>query len=80
LWTFKRFSEIGAKAHGLPGHQHLARLQVPPQDVISGTQDWVYEHLGALFWVVEVWSPNKEAGITTTSGSTGFRDHPVETI
>ena len=31
LWSYKRFSEMGAKAHRLPGHQHLARLQVPPE-------------------------------------------------
>ena len=31
LWSIKRFSEMGDRAHGLPGDQHLARLQVPPE-------------------------------------------------
>ena len=35
-----------------------------PKETIGGTQDWVYEHLGALFWVVEIWAPNREAGIS----------------
>ena len=31
LWTYKRFSELGTRAHRLSGGQHLARLQVPPE-------------------------------------------------
>ena len=31
LWSFKRFSALGAEAHRLPGREHLARLQVPPE-------------------------------------------------
>ena len=30
-----------------------------PKEVITGTQDWIYEHLGALFWTVEIWAPNR---------------------
>ncbi|KZS01174.1 Uncharacterized protein APZ42_002243, partial [Daphnia magna] len=48
------------------------------KEVITGTQDWVYEHLGALFWVVELWSPNKEAGIEGYKWIDWYRDHPVE--
>ena len=40
--------------------------------LITGTQDWVYEHLGALFWTVEIWSrPTKKPASPTTCGSTG---------
>jgi hypothetical protein len=77
LWIYKR-CPTRRQAHRLPGHQHLARLQVPPQGVITGTQDWVYEHLGALFWTVELWAPNKEAGITDYKWIDWYRDHPVE--
>jgi hypothetical protein len=49
-----------------------------PRKVITGTQDWVYEHLGALFWTVEIWAPNKEAGITEYDWIDWYRDHPVE--
>jgi len=44
----------GRRAHRLPRPSHLARLQIPPERTIGGTQDWLYEHLGALFWVVEL--------------------------
>ena len=37
-----------------------------------------YEHLGALFWTVEIWAPNKEAGITDYKWIEWYRDHPVE--
>ncbi|MFY8088298.1 MAG: carboxypeptidase, partial [Rubrivivax sp.] len=49
-----------------------------PKEVITGTQDWVYEHLGALFWTVEIWSPNKEAGITDYAWIDWYRNHPPE--
>ncbi|MCC7150792.1 MAG: carboxypeptidase, partial [Rubrivivax sp.] len=45
---------------------------------IGGAQDWIYEHLGALFWTVEIWSPNKEAGIEGYKWTEWFREHPVE--
>ena len=41
-------------------------------------RDWVYEHLGALFWVVEIWAPNKEAGIGDYKWIDWYREHPVE--
>jgi hypothetical protein len=46
--------------------------------VITGTQDWIYEHLGALFWTVEIWAPNKEAGITDYEWIDWYREHPPE--
>ena len=38
----------------------------------------MYEHLGALFWVVEIWAPNREAGITDYKWIDWYREHPVE--
>ncbi|HEV7915513.1 MAG TPA: M14 family metallopeptidase, partial [Albitalea sp.] len=78
LWTYKRFSEIGAKLTGYPAVSIWHDFKYQPKDVITGTQDWVYEHLGALFWVVEIWSPNKEAGIADYKWIDWYREHPVE--
>ncbi len=78
LWSYKRFSEIGARLSGYPAISIWHDFRYHPKDVITGTQDWVYEHLGALFWVVEIWSPNKEAGITDYKWIDWYRDHPVE--
>ncbi|MDQ6627480.1 MAG: carboxypeptidase, partial [Pseudomonadota bacterium] len=78
LWSIKRFSEIGAKATGYPAISIWHDFKYHPKDIISGTQDWVYEHLGALFWVVEIWAPNVEAGITDYKWIDWYREHPVE--
>ena len=78
LWTYKRFSEIGAKLTGYPAISIWHDFKYHPKDVITGTQDWLYEHLGALFWVVEIWSPNKEAGIADYKWIDWYREHPVE--
>ena len=78
LWSIKRFSELGAKLSGYPAISIWHDFKYHPKEVISGTQDWVYEHLGALFWVVEIWAPNKEAGITDYKWIDWYREHPVE--
>jgi murein tripeptide amidase MpaA len=78
LWSIKRFSALGEKLTGYPAISIWHDFKYHPKDVITGTQDWVYEHLGALFWVVELWSPNKEAGVTDYKWIDWFRDHPVE--
>jgi len=44
--------------------------------VIGGTFDWLYEHLGMYTWVVEIWSPMREAGIEKYPYIDWFRDHP----
>jgi murein tripeptide amidase MpaA len=78
LWSYQRFSSLGEKLTGYPAINIFKDFKYHPKEVITGTQDWVYEHLGALFWVVEIWSPNKEAGITDYKWIDWFREHPVE--
>ena len=78
LWQYKRFSDLGAKSTGYPAISIFHEFKYHPKQVITGTQDWVYEHLGALFWTVEIWAPNKEAGITDYQWIEWYREHPVE--
>ena len=78
LWTYKRFSELGEKLTGYPAISIFHDFKYHPKEIITGTQDWLYEHLGALFWTVEMWAPNKEAGITDYDWIHWYRDHPVE--
>ena len=75
LWSYKRFSELGAKLSGYPAISIFHDFKYHPKEVIGGTQDWFYEYLGALFWVVELWSPNKEAGITDYKWIDWYREH-----
>ncbi len=78
LWSYKRFSAMGEAMTGYPAISIWHDFRYHPKDVITGTQDWLYEHLGALFWVVELWSPNREAGISGYKWIEWFREHPVE--
>ena len=78
LWTYQRFSDIGAKLSGYPAISVYHDFKYHPKEIITGTQDWIYEHLGALFWTVELWAPNKEAGITDYDWIHWYREHPVE--
>lgn len=77
LWTFKRFSALGTQHTGYPAASVWHEFRYHPKEVITGTQDWIYEHLGALFWVVEIWSPNREADITDYKWVDWYREHPV---
>ncbi len=78
LWMIKRLSEHGARLTGYPAISSWHDFKYHPKKHITGTQDWIYEHLGALFWTVEIWSPNKEAGITDYKWIEWYRDHPIE--
>ena len=78
LWMYKRLSDIGAKLTGYPAISIWHDFKYHPKQVITGTQDWIYEHMGALFWTVEIWAPNKEAGITDYKWIEWYREHPLE--
>jgi len=78
LWTYQRFSRLGEQLTGYPAVSMWHDFRYHPKETVSGTQDWLYEHLGALFWVVELWAPNKEAGIDNYPWVDWYREHPVE--
>ncbi|MBC7938892.1 MAG: carboxypeptidase, partial [Chitinophagaceae bacterium] len=78
LWMYKRLSAEGARLTGYPAISIWHDFKYHPKQFITGTQDWLYEHLGALFWTVEIWAPNKEAGITDYKWIEWYREHPPE--
>jgi murein tripeptide amidase MpaA len=78
LWKYQTFSKLGHQHTGYPAVSIWHDFRYHPKQVISGTQDWMYEHLGQLFWVVEIWAPNKEAGIEGYDWIHWYREHPVE--
>lgn len=78
LWLIKRLSALGEKLTGYPAISIFHDFKYHPKETITGTQDWLYEHLGTLFWTVELWAPNREAGITDYDYIHWYRDHPPE--
>jgi murein tripeptide amidase MpaA len=78
LWIYKRLSSVGEKLTGYPCISIWHDFKYHPKEIITGTQDWIYEHLGSLFWTVELWAPNREAGITGYDWVDWYREHPPE--
>ena len=78
LWVYQAVGTQGHRAHRLPGISVYHEFRYHPKSVIGGTFDWIYEHLGLFSWVVEIWSPMREAGITDYKYIDWFRDHPPE--
>ncbi|MGH6609337.1 MAG: M14 family zinc carboxypeptidase, partial [Burkholderiaceae bacterium] len=78
LWSYKRFSALGEQLTGYPAISIWHEFQYMPGEHISGSFDWIYEHLGMFTWTIEIWNPKKEAGIESKEWIHWFRDHPIE--
>jgi murein tripeptide amidase MpaA len=75
LWVFQTIGKHGEKTTGYPAISVFHEFKYHPKEVITGTQDWLYTDLGAFAWVVEIWSPMREAGVTNYKYIDWFRDH-----
>lgn len=78
LWEYQRQGKKGSDVTGYPNVSVYHEFRYHPKDVISGTFDWIYEHLGLYEWTIEIWCPMREAGITEYKYIDWFRSHPVE--
>jgi murein tripeptide amidase MpaA len=78
LWTYQTMGKRGEELTGYPAISVWHEFQYYPNEYISGTFDWIYEHLGRLTWTIEIWNPKKEAGIDNKDWIHWFRDHPIE--
>ncbi|MGH6740338.1 MAG: M14 family metallopeptidase, partial [Bradyrhizobium sp.] len=77
LWTYKKMGAKGTELTGYPAISVYHEFRYYPKQVIGGTSDWLFDHLGAFSWVVEIWSPMREAGIEKYLYVDWFRDHPI---
>jgi murein tripeptide amidase MpaA len=78
LWTYRKIGEVGEALTGYPAISIHHEFRYHPKQVITGGFDWLFTHLGAFMWAVEIWSPQREAGIENYKYIDWFRDHPVE--
>jgi len=76
LWFYQATGQKGHELTGYPAISVYHEFRYHPKSVIGGTFDWLYEHMGMFSWVVEIWSPMREAGITDYKYIDWFRDHP----
>jgi len=88
LWLYQTIGEKGRELTGYPAISVYHDFRYHPKEVITGVfDDWLYDHLGAFGWTVEIWCPQREAGIAAfgpdkPEGGYRFidwyREHPVE--
>ena len=78
LWTYKTLGKKGEELTGYPAISVWHEFQYYPNECITGSFDWIYEHLGRFTWTIEIWDPKKEAGIDNRDWIHWFRDHPIE--
>ena len=77
LWHYQRVGAKGTELTGYPNISVYHEFRYHPKQVIGGAFDWIYDHLGMFSWVVEIWSPMREAGIDKYLYIDWFRDHPI---
>ncbi len=79
LWIYQEFGVQGEKMTGYPAISNYHEFRYHPKEVITGVfDDWMYEHQGVFAWTTELWSPQRQAGITDYKYIEWFRTHPFE--
>ncbi len=79
LWTFQKIGTRGTQDTGYPAVSAYHEFRYHPKQVITGAlDDWMYDALGQFAWTVEIWSPQREAGITDYKYIDWYREHPFE--
>ena len=79
LWTYKKIGDQGTKMTGYPNVSCFHEFRYHPKTVTTGGFDtWMYDHLGVFSWTVELWSPQRQAGLKDYKYIDWFREHPVE--
>jgi hypothetical protein len=79
LYTYKKLGAKGKELTGYPAVSVFHDFKYDPKEYIKGTfDDWMYEYLGVYAWTTEIWSVQRQAGITDYKFMDWFRDHPVE--
>jgi murein tripeptide amidase MpaA len=77
LWTFEKIGQQGTDLTGYPTASIYHDFRYHPQQVLSGgVMDWQYDHLGIFSWGVELWSPQRQAGIEEYKFIDWRREHP----
>ncbi len=79
LWTYQKIGARGTELTGYPNISVFHDFRYHPKEVITGSfDDWMYDHGGVFAWTVEIWSPQREAGIGDYKFIEWYREHPVE--
>ena len=79
LWTFQKIGKKGSEITGYPNVSVFHDFRYHPKEIITGAMDdWMYDHLGVYSWTVEIWSPQRQAGIGEYKFIDWYREHSFE--
>ena len=79
LRTYQQIGEKGTELTDYPAISIFHEFRYDPKEVTTGAfDDWAYEHQGLFAWTVEVWSPQRQAGITKYKYLDWYQEHPLE--
>ncbi len=79
LWTYKKIGAKGTEITGYPAISVYHEFLYHPQKVTSGGfDDWMYDQLGLFGWTVEIWSPQRQAGIEEYKYIDWYREHDIQ--
>lgn len=79
LWTYEKIGQKGTDLTGYPAISVYHDFRYHPRQVITGVfNDWLYDHLGLFAWVVEIWNPQRQAGIEEIKYIDWRREHPLD--
>ena len=79
LWIYTKLGDKGTALTGYPAASTYHEFRYHPKEIITGAlDDWLYEQQGLFAWTVEIWSPQREAGIDNYRFIDWYREHAVE--
>lgn len=79
LWTFRKIGEKGTEITGYPAISIYHDFRYHPKQIVTGGSiDWMYDQLGIFAWGVELWSPQRQAGIEEYKFIDWYREHDLE--
>ncbi|HZP86275.1 MAG TPA: M14 family metallopeptidase [Burkholderiales bacterium] len=79
LWTYQKIGAKGTEITGYPNISVFHDFRYHPKEVITGSlDDWLYDHQGVFAWTVEIWSPQRAAGVQDYKFIEWYREHPLE--
>jgi len=79
LWTYQKIGKKGTDLTGYPSASVYHEFRYHPKEIMTGAfDDWMYDHMGVFAWTVELWSPQRQAGIKDYKYIDWMREHPIE--
>lgn len=77
VWIYQEQGKKGSDLTGYPNISIFHDFKYHPQQIISGGADWFYGDRGIFYWAIEIWSPQRQAGIEEYKFIEWYRKHDV---